>query len=168
MKNNIRRQLTLFVNKANAVTIEAIRSRYNPLQQKLIDAHVTLCREDEIENMDAVLDNLEHLQQQPISIFFDEPVRFENGAGVLISCADNNEAFHQLRKKILAGLFDEPWKHEPHITLLHPRNATCTDAIFETIKKERLPKQLVFSTISLIEQTDGGPWKILRTFVLTD
>lgn len=168
MKNNIRRQLTLFVNEADAVTIEAIRSRYNPAQQKLIGAHVTLCREDELENLDTELHHLENLDQNTITVFFDKPIRFENGTGVLIPAAANNEAFQQLRKKVLAGLVENPREHQPHITLMHPRNATCTDAIFEAIKKECLPKQLVFTTIALIEQTDGGPWKILSTFVLTD
>lgn len=168
MKNNIRRQLTFFVNKANAVTIEAIRSRYNPLQQKLIDAHVTLCREDEIENMDAVLDNLEHLQQQPISLFFEEPVRFDNGAGVLIPAAANNDAFQHLRKKILAGAIEDPLEHQPHITLMHPRNATCTDAIFEAIKRESFPKRLKFNTITLIEQRDGGTWITLKWFAMAE
>jgi len=164
LKNNTRRQLTLFLNQADAITIEAIRSSYNPLQQQLIAAHVTLCREDEIENIHAVLHNLENLNQEPVTVFFDEPVRFENGTGVLIPAAPNNEAFQQLRKKVLAGVIDEPRKHQPHITLMHPRNAVCTDAIFEAIQKADLPGQLNFNSVSVIEQTNGGPWVNIKTY----
>jgi hypothetical protein len=166
LKNNIRRQLTLFVSKADAVTIEAIRGRYNPLQQQLIAAHVTLCREDEIVNIDTVLHNLENLNQKTITVFFDEPIRFDKGAGLLIPAAANNEAFQQLRKKILAGVIDDPRKHQPHITLMHPRNSVCTDEIFEAIKKVSLSKQLSFNAISLIEQRDRGRWETLKTFTL--
>lgn len=164
LKNNIRRQLTLFVDQADAVTIDAIRSRYNPLQQQLIAAHVTLCREDEIENVDTVLHNLENLNQEPLTVFFDEPIRFENGNGVLIPAAAYNEAFQQLRKKILAGVIERPREHQPHITLMHPRNSVCTDEIFEAIKKTQLPKQLNFNSVSFIEQKNGGPWVAVKTY----
>ena len=54
---NIRRQLTLFVGEKDAITIEQIRQKFNPLQFKLIKSHVTLCREDEIENLEQVIEN---------------------------------------------------------------------------------------------------------------
>jgi len=164
LKNNTRRQLTLFVNQADAITIESIRSRYNPLQQQLIAAHVTLCREDEIENIDTVLHNLENVNQGSVTVFFDEPKRFENGNGVMIPAAANNEAFQQLRNNILAGVIDEPRMHQPHITLLHPRNSVCTDEIFAAIQQEKLPKQLSFHAVSLIQQTGGGVWVNLKNF----
>lgn len=49
-----RRQLTLFVDKAYSGVLENIRKAFNPKQYDLIDCHVTLCREDEIESMDPV------------------------------------------------------------------------------------------------------------------
>ena len=52
--NVVRRQLTLFLTEQNQI-IEEIRATYNPKQFELIKAHVTLCREDEIE------DNLEEI-----------------------------------------------------------------------------------------------------------
>lgn len=168
LKNKTRRQLTLFVNKADAAQIEEIRTRYNPLQQQLIAAHVTLCREDEITDIDLVLDNLKKMSQKAITIIFGVPIRFDNDKGVLIPVAGPNEAFHLLRKEVLKGLADDPRQHEPHITLMHPRNSTCTDKIFEAIKMVNLPKQFNFNTISLIEQTDGGPWITLNTFTLMD
>lgn len=164
--NKTRKQLSLFVGRDAAAPLEAVRSRYNPLQQQLIAAHVTLCREDEIADTDAVIHNLEHLHEAPLSIYFEAPVRFNQGAGVLIPATANNEAFQLLRKKVLAGIIDEPRQHMPHITLLHPRNSTCTDAIYEAIMKMEWPKQFQFNAVSLIEQSGDGPWKILRTFSL--
>jgi hypothetical protein len=55
-----------------------------------------------------------------------------------------------------------PRRLEAHITLMHPRNATCTDAIFEEIRAHALPAQITFNTVSLIEQVDGGPWRVLQ------
>ena len=168
MTNKIRRQLTLFVSKPDATQIEEIRNRFNPLQQQLIDAHVTLCREDELVNIDLVLDNLKNIHHKTITLFFEKPIRFDNDKGVLIPASGANEAFYQLRKQVLQGLADDPRQHEPHITLMHPRNATCTDEIFKVIEMVTLPKQLSFHTRSLIEQTDDAPWVTLNVFTLID
>ena len=52
---NNRIQLTLFVDPKEAVTIERVRQEFNPGQFKLIKAHVTLCREDEIQDLEKVV-----------------------------------------------------------------------------------------------------------------
>ncbi|NMR33228.1 hypothetical protein HIO71_03290 [Chryseobacterium aquaticum] len=49
--NKTRRQLTLFLDDHYSTEIETIRRKYNPVQYKSIKSHVTLCREDELENM---------------------------------------------------------------------------------------------------------------------
>jgi 2'-5' RNA ligase len=56
----------------------------------------------------------------------------------------------------------------PHITLMHPRNSTCTNTIFEGINKINLPTQLKFNKISLIEQHNDESWNILQEFQLID
>lgn len=162
--NYIRRQLTLFVAGDDAAFIEAIREQYNPLQKALIDCHVTLCREDEIEALDKVIANLAVLRQPPITISFNPPIRFADGKGVLIPAAKNNHAFHELRQAILRNAVSGVRPHEPHITLMHPRNSTCTNEIFEAIGRHPYPKSLHFHKISLIEQANGGVWKILQEF----
>jgi len=138
--NNIRWQLTLFAEPGDAGTIEQIRQKFNPAQFELIKAHVTLCRENEIENLEKVLPNLVALAQAQPAITIE---------------------------KVLHGLTDNPVNHEPHITLMHPRNSTCTDEIFGQIEKLNLPTRLLFNRISLIEQENGGQWKILQEFDLT-
>jgi hypothetical protein len=54
---NIRRQLTLFVEQKDAEIIERVRQEFNPIQFNLIKSHVTLCREDEIQNLEQVISN---------------------------------------------------------------------------------------------------------------
>lgn len=166
MDKNIRQQLTLFVNKKDATEIESIRKKFNPIQQQLIDSHVTLCREDEIANIDKVPDNLQNLDIPAITIQFELVARFHNNKGVLLPASGDNVQFHQLRKKILTALHMPVRRHEPHITLMHPRNSNCTNEIFEEIKSVKLPASLQFDTISLIEQIDGGQWQIKNKFNL--
>jgi 2'-5' RNA ligase len=163
MTTRTRRQLTLFVNKNDAIKIEAIREKFNPLQYALIDSHVTLCREDEIEDIDQVMANLRSLDLTPITILFGPPQRFDQGKGVLLPAVGDNAPFHALRKAVMEGISDNPRKHEPHITLMHPRNATCTNSVFEQIIRADLPIKLEFGHISLIQQTGDGAWQsILR------
>ena len=166
MKQNTRQQLTLFVNKQDASAIESIREQYNSKQCGLIDCHVTLCREDELTDIDKILDNLQYPQFPAITIQFGPVTRFDNGKGVLIPAAGNNEAFHQLRNSLLTTAKTTIRHHEPHITLMHPRNSTCTDGIFKVIQSAKLPAYLTFNRISLIQQIDGGKWEILKTFPL--
>jgi 2'-5' RNA ligase len=161
---NKRIQLTLFVEEPEAAAIEAIRRAYNPAQYQLIPCHVTLCREDELADMERILHNLDVLQQAPVTISFGSIVRFMEDKGVLMPAVGDNDSFHQLRKTILSGVVENPRRHMPHITLMHPRNATCTDSIFEALKKQALPRQLTFTSIALIEQEGGGKWQTLQVF----
>lgn len=164
---NKRKQLTLFITEKHAETIEDIRGKYNPAQYALIKAHVTLCREDEIENISTIIESLESLSHKSIIINFDKIVRFSNGKGVLISATKINTEYHELREEILKNANAKIKFHEPHITLMHPRNSTCTDEIFEKIKKCSFPFALSFEKISLIEQILGQPWKILSEYYLS-
>lgn len=166
MAIHIRRQLTLFVDPKDAGTIEQVRQEFNPIQFELIKSHVTLCREDEIENLEQVLSNLHSLTLEEIVIEFGKATRFDNGRGIFLPAILENARFQELRRQILIGLNDNPRKQEAHITLMHPRNSTCTDAIARQIESLSLPNQLRFERISLIEQEDGGQWKILQEFEL--
>ena len=170
MTCNIRRQLTLFVDAKDAEQIEQVRKKFNPIQFDLIKAHVTLCREDEIENLEQVISNLLllTLTQQNIFIEFGKVARFDNGKGLFLPATNNNKEFDNLRRQVLGGLFDNPRKQDAHITLMHPRNSTCTDNIFKQVETINLPTKLNFKKISLIEQTDGQQWRILQEFGLTD
>jgi 2'-5' RNA ligase superfamily len=164
--NKTRTQLTLFINEKDAKIIEEIRQKFNPIQYALIQSHVTLCREDELENMAQILHNLSHLKHNPITINFGNIIHFSDKKGVLMPAVGNLESFENLRKYILKGITENPRLQEPHITLMHPRNAICTDEIFAAIQKYDLPNALEFSKISLIEQKIGGKWVVLMEFEL--
>lgn len=167
LKPQVRRQLTLFVPSRVAEEIEAVRRRFNPAQQALIDSHVTLCREDELEPLEPVLANLAMLCAAPISIRFGPVCRFQQGAGLMLPAANNNEPYHQLRAAVLAGTATSLRMPAPHITLMHPRNATCTDEIFALVQRMAFPTEVLFQEICLIEQIDGGPWHVLQRFSLS-
>ncbi|AEE54176.1 2'-5' RNA ligase family protein [Haliscomenobacter hydrossis] len=159
-------QLSLFVDESASSSIESIRATFNPAQYVLIPAHVTLCREDELEQIDQVIQNLQRLNQDSITIDFGPVIRFSEGKGVLIPAIGPNESFQQLRANILQGIIENPRLPEPHITLMHPRNATCTDEIFAQIAQYSLPRKITFKKISLIEQEIGMKWCILDEFHL--
>jgi 2'-5' RNA ligase len=159
-------QLTLFIDEAQSAIIEKIRMQFNPVQYGLIKAHVTLCREDELEQMDKILLNLTMLDFNSITINFGKPVTFSDGKGLLLPAIGNNENFHQLRATVLQGVIKTPRQHQPHITLLHPRNATCTDAIFEQIAQVKFPDKINFTKISLIEQEMENKWQVLKELEL--
>ncbi len=161
-----RQQLTLFVPDAFSGTIELVRSKFNPEQYGLISAHVTLCREDEITAIESVINNLKNQNVNQISIHFDKPIRFSEGKGVLLPATNSNKTFKKLREEVLFGIIKNPRNHEAHITLMHPRNSTCTDAIFNEIEKLEFPDTITFNEICLIEQEIGKEWKILKRFPL--
>ncbi|MBN8642210.1 MAG: hypothetical protein J0L86_10400 [Flavobacteriales bacterium] len=157
-----RRQLTLFISDKSE--IEKVRIQFNPEQYKLIDAHVTLCREDEIENWDAILNNIKSIHlNQAIAISFTSPITFDNGKGVLLPTDDSFE-YNNLRKLVLG--VDAPRNHQAHITLMHPRNSMCTPEIFKQIQQYQFPEQLFFDSIHLIEQENEGKWQVLAKFEL--
>jgi 2'-5' RNA ligase len=158
-------QLTLFADPNQAESIESIRKKFNPIQFELIQCHVTLCREDELQNLENVLKNFIKTIHQPVVINFGQVIRFAEGKGVLLPAVGENMGFHELRKSILPPsiLIN---KADPHITLMHPRNSTCTDNIFEQIKMIKLPGKLQFKKGSLIEQVIGKKWNILKEFEL--
>jgi 2'-5' RNA ligase len=161
----IRRQLTLFLRN-NYETIERIRATFNPVQHGLIAAHVTLCRDEEIESIEGIIENMTSIQlKTPVTIQFDTVERFADGQGVLIPTKGLNNSFQELRKVVL-GVNELTKEQQSHITLMHPRNANCTDEIFEQIRKCELPSALDFDRVSLIEQIDGSKWKTIQEFFI--
>ncbi|MCC6462063.1 MAG: 2'-5' RNA ligase family protein [Saprospiraceae bacterium] len=159
-------QLTLFADPLAAGSIENIRRQYNPEQFALIAAHVTLCREDELDALEHILQNLESAALPAIRLTFGPPRRFSDGKGVLLPALGDNDAFQDLRARVLQGVFAQPRRHEPHLTLMHPRNSTCTDEVFAEIEKNTFPRSVEFHKISLIEQKIGQKWSVLQEFEL--
>jgi 2'-5' RNA ligase len=160
-----RRQLSLYVPGNVATELEAVRRILDPIQSRLIPAHVTLCREDELGKISGseVQDRLANPQLRPITLRFGRPEVFF-GHGVLLSCIAGEEEFRGLREQLLGSrdLRDQ----RPHITLAHPRNPKSPGNCLSNTS--RLPEvtSITFSTLCLIEQKGSEPWKLLQTFEL--
>ena len=158
MQHSIRRQLTLFVPPQQSERLEQVRKQYDPIQSQIIQSHITLCREDEIIDLDKVIANIHSLPPFDLQLHLGNPTRFDDGKGVYLPIL-NHEEYHNLRKKVLHGIIDSPRIQHPHLTLMHPRNAVCTDEIFDLLSKIPFPTLLHFNEIHLIVQVDGGAWK---------
>lgn len=151
----IRRQASLYLR--DQFQIESIRLRYNPVQACLIPAHVTLCREDEVVDWDALRKRLESFRPFEMSFTFDTPVRQDSF--VFLPVSAGLDSFHKFRRIILS---EQARMQTPHVTLIHPRNGFCTDEIFvDILAAFPSPFQYTFREVMLIEQEDGGPWRVL-------
>lgn len=146
--------------------LKKTRKKYNWEQYKLIKSHITVCREDELIQLDKIKLNLENLNFNPFRLSFVKPIRFSNGKGVLIPVIGDYPEFKQLRSQILNGIVEKPRNQEPHVTVMHPRNSICTYEIFEIIQNTNFPTILKFNKISLIEQINGENWSILQEYKL--
>jgi len=164
--NKKRIQLTLFVDENESEIIEKLRKQFNYRQYELIKSHVTLCREHELVKIQKVTQNLTLLHHHYISIRFGPVERFWDGKGAMMPATGGNVQFQKLREIILQEAVKDPLQHPPHITLMHPRNSTCTDSQFELIEKIKMPAVLEFKKISLIEQQGENKWAVLKEFDL--
>ncbi|MCU0717715.1 MAG: 2'-5' RNA ligase family protein, partial [Pirellula sp.] len=115
-----RRQASLFL--VDQFQIEAVRSRYNPIQARLIPAHVTLCREDEVCDWETLRSKLESLRPFEITLTFGIPVR--EGNFVYLPVVDGLDLYQDFRRRVLSK---DARIQMPHLTLIHPRNGVCTD-----------------------------------------
>lgn len=164
MLKETRRQVTLFIGN-QAKVIEHIRAEFNPIQFRLIPAHVTLCREDEIEALENLMANLKSNKwSKPLKIEFNQIERFANDKGVFMPAKSHNPEFDKLRENVLKGSNYLPGKQQAHVTLMHPRNSTCTGPIFEHLKRFKLPTELYFDKVSLIEQKNDSKWSVIAQF----
>lgn len=158
---SIRRQATLFFNDP-PTALAWCRQIYNPVQAALIRTHVTLCREDDVVDWTAFEKRVASLGQLELRMEFGRPIR--RGDLVLLPVADGVEEFVALRRALLFDGVYEPRPLDPHVTIIHPRNGTCTDAAFAEIEHLLCPFQWTFSEISLIQQHNGGQWNTLARY----
>ena len=150
----VRRQASMFLT--SVPDIEDLRCEFNPVQAKLIPAHVTLCREDEVDDWGGLERRIQEMLPIQITLGFGCPIR--DGNLVLLPAVSGTEYFDEFRNSLLGNQLVKPRKQSPHITLIHPRNGVCTSAIFDQIAGRIQPFSWTFRHVSLIEQTDGGPW----------
>ena len=162
---NSRTQLTLFVPPHQAQLIESVREVLDPVQSRLIAAHVTFAREDEVGAMgcEALERRLEDLASVDLTLIFGEPQSF-NGHGVLLPCIAGEQDFQALRARVL-GIHRNAG-HRPHITLAHPRNPRASGNSSNNLAGMAHRTVVSFQKISIIMQESGAPWRVLREFSL--
>ena len=165
MPQNCRRQLTLFVPAPWRVPLDALRQRLDPIQASLIAAHVTLCREDEIRDVElsSLFRRVDTWAHGPLRLAFGSPRRF-SGHGVLLPCEQGAGQFHALRRWLLQD--DSVRVHEAHLTMAHPRNERAANNTDDVLAECPQELQLEFATVSLIEQQGTAAWRILHQFML--
>jgi 2'-5' RNA ligase superfamily len=151
--NSLRRQATLFLRHAE---LDRLRLKWNPEQASLISTHVTLIREDEVDDWEALAERLGRTQVS-VQLEFGKPQR--DGHFVYYPCVAGQDLFQRLRCELLQVSLEMLHKPQPHITLIHPRNGHCTDTKFAEVLELAQPFGWCFDTVSLIEQTAGGCWR---------
>jgi 2'-5' RNA ligase len=161
--HEIRKQLSLYVPANAAKEIEDVRKIVDPIQSNLIPAHITLCRDDELNDLAAIKARLTHIPLKPITLRFGRPEVF-SGHGLLLNCVDGEDEFRLLREYLLASKNIKNLR--PHITLAHPRNPKSDGDLLGNTS--RLPEmiEITFPSIYLIEQTRNEPWRVLEKYEL--
>jgi hypothetical protein len=163
----VRRQLTLFLAGEMAAAVEAVRRVVDPVQYRLIPAHVTLCREEEVAALPEgeIEARLAAGPARRITLEFGSPEHFLDH-GIRLKCVAGGTEYQALRELVLGST--EIARPRPHVTLAHPRNprapgnslAACADL------PRRWPTR--FSWLHLIEQEGAQPWRRLAMFDLQD
>ncbi|MBL8518894.1 MAG: 2'-5' RNA ligase family protein [Betaproteobacteria bacterium] len=153
-----RRQASLYLPDGDERRrIEILRRRFNPAQAALIPSHVTLCREGEVADWDELAARAGALPSIQVTLRFGPPVR--EGNLVFLPATGPVAQFDDLRAALLSGGRAPPRRETPHITLVHPRNGVCDDAVLGEIRAATQPFTMTFSAITLIEQRNGGVWR---------
>ena len=161
--HKMRQQLSMYVPEGVAQAIEDVRKIVDPIQHRLIPAHITLCREDELQDNSTLHDRLCRIPCKPFTLRFGGPEIF-SGHGLLLNCIEGADDFRVLREYLLDSKTIR--NQAPHITLAHPRNPkSAANSLGATAA---LPDVITinFSMIYLIEQEAGEPWRIVTRYEL--
>lgn len=157
-----RRQATLFLD--GYPLIDRLRREFNPVQASLIDSHVTLCRENEVADWEDLRKRAQQCSLGPFTLPFGKPER--EGNLVLIRVLGEATPFHQWRSALLDTPTTRAQPFGAHITLIHPRNGTCSDEDFVRLSMQLEPMEVTFREIALIEQHGGGAWNVLEKIAM--
>jgi 2'-5' RNA ligase len=163
---NARTQLTLFVASPVAQILEPLRRTLDPVQSRLIPAHVTLCREDDLLDLsaDEIGTRLRKTPPGPLTLTFGMAQVFQDH-GVLLPCVAGEVEFQALRNTVLGA--QGARRHTPHLTLAHPRNPRAPDNKPATLLKVPSSLSVTFSAVSLIHQHVGEPWRVLAEYEIS-
>lgn len=153
-----RRQLSLFVAEPERTELDALRARADPVQHALIPAHVTLVRDEDVDNWARVHARLEALAPLRLVLELGPPCALEGG-GAMLPVVGSTAGFDELRARLLAGQPGATRKQTPHLALLHPRNRARWGLSVAEVCAQRTPTRVVFERVVWIEQVAGEPWR---------
>ena len=156
-----RRQLSMYIPPEQASIIETVRSMVDPIQHQLIPAHVTLCRDNELNNFAGIEDRLQVNPHRCVELTFGRPEVF-HGHGILMECIAGLSVFQLLREFLLGPACKNA--QLPHLTLAHPRNPKAAGNSPENTGLITTPFHAVLDRIVLIEQEEDSPWTVLREY----
>lgn len=158
-------QLSLYVPTSSAEILEATRRLLDPIQCSLIPAHVTLCREEDLQDLN--LANLVSIIASsgagPMSLKFGSPQVFQEH-GVLLPCIEGEEEFQELRCRLLGSRSVR--RQAPHITLAHPRNSCSPHNKPSNLGAVPSGLVITFSEVRYIMQEAAMPWQVIATYPL--
>lgn len=158
-----RDQLTLFLPPPHGERVEAVRRVVDPVQHRLIPAHVTLCREDELTGLEVTTLAARLTAAPRLTLTFGPAERFD-GHGILLPCLAGADAYHWLRCHALGRT--DARRATAHITLAHPRNPEAPGNDLAAADGLGAGFVVTFGEAQLIRQEDGGPWVVLATLPL--
>ncbi len=167
MQNSVTRiQLSLYVPEDVRAPIEAVRALLDPVQAGLIPAHVTLCREDELLDLDAdsIREKLAAAQATSFTLTFGAPERFHEH-GVLLPCVAGDAEFQALRRWLLGAAYGK--RQVPHMTLAHPRNPKAHTNTVDNARMLPNGLSVTFMTVSRIQQFGSAQWQLLEQYKLS-
>ncbi len=160
----VRRQLSLYLPYPARELVDRVRARVDPIQHRLIPAHVTLCRDDEV----ALAEPFEKLRRSlaglSVSLRFSGPERFQ-GHGIMLRAVADSGDFYELRRRILGpgtGNVGSARRLDPHVTLAHPRNPRAPGNSLENAAALAEGLSVRFEDLCLVEQRGSAPWRVLH------
>jgi 2'-5' RNA ligase len=162
---NSRVQLTLFVAGTAAERIEEVRQSLDPVQLNLIAAHVTLCRENELEGLSVptLKQRLSMPEARPLTLTFGAAESFGTH-GILLACVSGEENFQALRRLVLGSAAVR--RQSPHITLAHPRNPKVAANSLAAASSLASGMTIRFGFVCCIRQVGTSPWQVIERFDL--
>ena len=161
-----RRQLSLYAPEPQRSVIDAVRAVLDPVQHRLIPAHVTLCREDELAGIDAAVMAERLAGAAPITLRFGPPERFI-GRNIVSLRLDPHGPLRALHEALATcGLPFGPtrWPFTPHCTLnLYPE---LTAEKLRAMLAVRIEEPFTVQTLKVYHTREPQPPVLLLTLPL--
>lgn len=153
----------MYLSPKDSEQLESVRKVVDPIQFGLIPAHVTLCREEELDSFNEIEARLKNTSIDCIELEFGKPkIFFEHG--IIMECINGLVPFQAFREYLL-DTKDIKVQH-PHITLAHPRNFKAKGNSLDNTNSLVFPLRVELDRVHLIEQIGINPWNVLAEYKL--